>query len=166
MSRIALLLVTTSIGFTACGGSAETAEPVDTFGHRWDNRDDEGRETLLLAPVDSTMEFFTYPAVVMEVEHRAGGVGPGGRRPVELLLKGALPDACTTLHNVAQRQYGNTIEVTFDMRRPKGAVCARVVRPYRFYYVLENPLAPGPYTLKLNDAVHPFEVFPERTAEG
>ena len=51
------------------------------------------------------------------------------------------------------------------MRRPKGAVCTQVVRPYRFYYTLAEPLPPGDYTLKLNGGVNPFTVFPLRDGE-
>ena len=142
-----------------CAGSGGAAEPGTEFGQR--EEAEEGRETLLITPPDSAQEFFYYPAYTSEVVVRAGDVG-GGRRPVELLIKGALPDACTELHDIAQERKGNLIEVTFETRRPKGGVCAQVVRPYRFYYTLAEPLAPGDYTLKLNDSVHPFTVQPAR----
>jgi hypothetical protein len=32
------------------------------------------------------------------------------------------------------------------------------MRPYRFYLPLEGTYDAGPYTLKLNDQVHPFVV--------
>lgn len=166
MSPARTLLFTLGFGLCAavlgaCGGSAEATED-NPFGRRID--DGEGRETLLITPPDSTQEFFYYPAIFEEVEVRTGGID-AGRRPVELLVRGALPDGCTALHNIGQERVGNLIDVTFEMRRPKGAVCTQVVRPYRFYYTFPEPLSPGDYTLKLNDVVKPFTVFPSRDGE-
>lgn len=143
------------LALAACAGSNGPAAPGSDFG----SRDDAGdaRETLLITPPDSAQEFFYYPAYASEVVVRPGPV-EADRRPVELLIKGALPDACTELHAISQQTRGHLIEVSFETRRPKGGVCAQVVRPYRFYYTLEAPLAPGDYTLKLNDGVHPFTV--------
>lgn len=160
-SRFALVLFglgVLTLGLAACAGSGGAADPADAFGQRVE---DEERETLLITPPDSAQEFFYYPAYTSEIVVRSGDVAEG-RRPVELLIKGALPDACTELHDIAQERKGHLVEVTFETRRPKGAVCAQVVRPYRFYYTLAEPLAPGDYTLKLNGSVHPFTVQPPR----
>lgn len=151
-----------AVGLGACGGAAEAVEDIP-FGTRADDRD--GRETLLITPPDSAQEFFYYPAYFSEVEVRTGRT-EAGRRPVELLIRGALPDGCTALHDIEQDRVGNLINVTFEMRRPKGAVCTQVVRPYRFYYTFGEPLAPGDYTLKLNDEVKLFTVFPPREGEA
>ena len=51
------------------------------------------------------------------------------------------------------------------MRQPIDEVCAQVVRPFRFYLILEGGFVPGSYTLTLNGAAHPFrirEVTPRR----
>ena len=37
------------------------------------------------------------------------------------------------------------------MRRPNGTVCASVMRPYRFYVLLEGNFDDGNYALKVND---------------
>lgn len=145
------------VGLAGCAGSGGADEPDRQFGQRPDEGTDG--ETLLITPPDAAAEFFYYPAYASEVVIRSGAA-EAGRRPVELLIKGALPDACTELHDVREEQKTHLIEVTFETRRPKGAVCAQVVRPFRFYYVLAEPLTPGDYTLKLNDAVHPFTVRP------
>ena len=145
--------------FAACAGPNGAPEPGADFGNR--DGGDESRETLLITPPSDEEEFFYYPAPTSEVVVRPGPF-EGGRRPVEFLIQGALPDACTELHDIRQEVRGNLIEVSFEIRRPKGAVCAQVVRPYRFYYTLEEPLAPGDYTLKLNESVHPFTVQPPR----
>lgn len=147
-----------ALGLAACAGSGGASDPADEFGRRAEAEND-ARETLLIAPPDSAQEFFVYPAFASEVVVRSGPP-EAGRRPVEVLIKGALPDACTELHDIAQETRGHLITMTFETRRPKGAVCAQVVRPYRFYYTLDEPLAPGDYTLKLNDGVHPFTVQP------
>lgn len=144
-------------------GCRATREPE--LGTQFGQREAGEGETLLIEE-PGTEEFFAYPAPFSEVTFRAGPAEPDGRRPVELLIKGALPDACSALHDVRQVQAVRLIEVTLEMRRPKGAVCAQVVRPYRFYYVLAEPLAPGDYTLRLNGAVHPFTVRPEPVEEG
>jgi len=151
-------------GLAACGGAGGAVDAEDP-ADRLDESTD-GRRTLLITPPEIEGEHFTYPAVVTEVEVRYGPTEADGRRPVELLLRGALPDACTELHDVRQRRMERFITVEFEMRRPKGGICAQVVRPYRFYYALEEPLAPGPYTLRLNGSVHPFEVLPERPGRG
>lgn len=149
------------VGLSACGGSSEAVEEP-SFGQRVE---EEGRETLLITPPDAEEEFFYYPAYFSDVEVRTGPV-EGGRRPVELLIRGALPDGCTELHHIGQERNANLIDVTFEMRKPKGAVCTQVVRPYRFYYTFEQPLPPGDYTLTLNDTVKPFTVQPARTSEA
>lgn len=156
-----LVFAVFAVGLAACGGSSEATEE-NPFGQRID--DGEERETLLITPPVATEEFFYYPALYETIEVRAGAI-EGGRRPVELLIRGALPDGCTALHHIGQERIGNQIAVTFEMRRPKGAVCTQVVRPYRFYYTLEEPLAPGDYTLTMNGAVKPFTVFPAREGE-
>ena len=160
------LALLVGLGVAACSGSREP-DPDEQFGVRVEEEGPEERETMLITPPDSTEEFFYYPAYVAEVTVRPGPAGPQGRRPVELLLKGALPDACTALHRIERTgRVGNIIDVAFEMRRPKGAVCAQVVRPYRFYYELDEPLEPGDYTLRINDAVHPFSVRPMPVGEG
>lgn len=150
-----------AFGLAACAGSGGAADPADEFGQVVEGED---RETMLITPPDSAQEFFYYPAYASEVVVRSGPI-EAGRRPVEVLIKGALPDACTELHDIRQETRGHLIEMNFETRRPKGAVCAQVVRPFRFYYALDEPLAPGDYTLKLNDAVHPFTVQSPREEE-
>ena len=51
------------------------------------------------------------------------------------------------------------------MRLPLETVCAAVVRPFRFYLVLDDAYAEGSYTLSLNGTTTPFQVLPVRTPE-
>jgi hypothetical protein len=165
MTRVRHAALAAGLAFAAalgaCGGASEIAEE-NTFGAR--EEAEEGRETLLITPPSADEEFFYYPAYFSDVEVRSGPI-EAGRRPVELLIRGALPDGCTELHHIGQERTGNLIGVTFEMRKPKGAVCTQVVRPYRFYYTFEQPLPPGDYTLTINDTVEPFTVQPARDGE-
>ncbi|MEM9997290.1 MAG: hypothetical protein AAF809_06275, partial [Bacteroidota bacterium] len=158
MLRSAFLLLAL-VALAACGGSDRVAAPDDTFGHRFADAPDD-RETLALAPRDTTQAFFRYPAVVDTLHVRPAPLGErtADGVSVEVLVKGALPDGCSQLSDVEQARAGNLITVTLTMKRPKGAFCTQVVRPFRFYLPLDGRYAPGAYTLKLNDLTRPFEI--------
>ncbi len=144
-----------------CGGSTgSSSEPGrDRFGYRVGSTD--GRETVLLQPVTDSTRYLVYPAVVDSVAVRpAGRPAPGDAVAVEVLIQGALPDACAELTDVTQSRAGQFVTVDLMMRQPRETVCAMVVRPFRFYLVLDGPFEAGPYTLRLNGAVRPFQVLP------
>jgi len=133
----------------------------DEFGHRIDGVTDDGRQTIVISPPDdeTTYRFFaaSYESVsirpaLITSENEAAGV------PVEVLVKGSFPDSCSELHGVQQQRAGNLFLVTLTMRRPEGAVCASVLRPYRFYLGLEGLSTPGSYSMKLNDDTHTFVI--------
>lgn len=152
--------------FAACSGPQTAAEvnPDEQFGHRFDEQTPDGRSTVLIAPPDENVSYNYYPAIVEQVHVRQGLFDPAisadaQEVPVEVLLKGSLPDACTELHSVEQERTGNILRMTLEVRRPQGAVCASVVRPYRFYVELDGDYELGPYTLRVNDQVEPFEVI-------
>ena len=92
-------------------------------------------------------------------------LAPGDSTAVEILVKGALPDACAELSAVTQVRRARYITVTLDMRTPAGRVCAAVARPYRFYLPLDGRFATGSYVLTLNGAVHPFQIRERAAAE-
>ncbi|HYE57527.1 MAG TPA: hypothetical protein VD948_03430, partial [Rhodothermales bacterium] len=114
-------------------------------------------DIISVAPPDSTRRFFYTDAPVMEVVPRAGPA-ENGLVPVELFVRGAFPDACYELHAVEQRRSAQLVDVTLTARRPQGAFCATVVRPYRFYLLLDERLSPGPYVFSVNGKQVPFEV--------
>ena len=154
MRAAALLLLAAAACAAGCRPSAELA-PEERYGYR----PDEARQTLLIRPPDSTLAYYTYTAYFDTLFVRVGPPAPGGAaRPVEVLVKGALPDGCTELAGVEQKRMGHLVDVTLTTRRPRGAVCPQVVRPFRFYLDLEGLYEPGAYTLQVNDVVHPFEV--------
>lgn len=117
----------------------------------------------MIAPAETEVEYFYYPAYFDTVHVRHA---PFEERvpfelqelPVEVLLKGSLPDSCTELHDLEQDRAGNIIDVTLRIRKPRGAVCAAVMRPYRFYFELPGEYRPGHYTLRLNNRIVPFQI--------
>ncbi|MEX1054746.1 MAG: hypothetical protein WED81_01870 [Rhodothermales bacterium] len=146
-----------------CAGTKNVEVPPDEqFGHRFETEGPEGRRTIDITQADSTGRYFYYPAAVDTVHIRpapfSGDSAAVSAVPVEVLVKGALPDACSELHEVTQNRYGHLIEMRVEMRRPQGAVCASVVRPFRFYVRLEGVYEPGSYSVKLNDWVYTFSV--------
>jgi hypothetical protein len=147
----------------SCSGSREVESPPDErFGHRFEDRGPEGRRTLDVTPVGSEARYFSYPAVVDTVHARPASfqsdLVENGRVPVEILVKGSLPDACSELHEARQERAGHIINMRLEMRRPQGAVCATVVRPFRFYLQLDGTFEPGSYTIRLNHDVYTFSV--------
>lgn len=158
-----LLILMLSILLAGCVGSRNTEiRPEDTYGHRAEEEGPGGRRTIEVTSPDSARSYFYYPAVVDSVHVRPAlfdsELAADDQVPVEVLVKGSLPDACTELHDVTQERFGHIIDVRLQTRRPQGAVCATVIRPFRFYLKLEGMYGPGSYTLKLNNRNYPFSV--------
>ena len=152
-------LLLAALAVAACSGGGRTTAD-SRYGDRADAWGPDGRETLLIsAPADSA-GFFVYPAVVDSVAVRPErrSAAPGEAVPVEVLVKGALPDACSALDAVTQSRVGHFVTMGLTMRQPRGAVCAQVVRPFRFYVRLDSLFEAGSYTLTLNGRVTPFQI--------
>lgn len=135
----------------ACAGAGASDAP-----------EDDGRETVLITAPGDSVRYLVYPAILdgVFVRPSQAAAAPGTEVPVEVLLKGTLPDACSELNAATQSRAGNFVEVELTMRTPRGAVCAQVIRPFRFYLLLEGGFEPGHYTLTLNGAAHPFRIRP------
>lgn len=152
-------------------GGCKTIENLrneEKYGQREEGPGDDGRQTIVISPADQTIEyrFFdaSYETVVIrqakvEATGNAVGADPNQYR-VEVLVKGSFPDSCSELHSVEQQRAGNLILATLTMRRPQGAVCASVLRPYRYYLDLDGTFGPGSYSFKLNEATHPLVIKP------
>lgn len=156
-----LLVLVAALVFSACTGSGEsTVAPDDEFGHRYEGVAPDDRETVLATPPDSSESYIMTPAVLDSIVVRPArrAAAPGEAVPVEVLLKGALPDACSALNLPTQTRRANLIDVELTMRRARGAMCAQVVRPFRFYLPLEGTYTPGSYTLTVNGTVLPFRI--------
>ena len=157
---LVLAAVVAAAALAGCSRSREAARPDDQYGHRYEGVAPDGRETVLLTPADTAEAYLVMPAVLDSVAVRPAQreALPGEAVPVEVLIKGALPDACSVLDEAVQTRAMNLIDVTLTMRRPRGTVCAQVVRPFRFYLPLDGTFAPGSYTLKVNGAAYPFRI--------
>ncbi|GAB5535583.1 MAG: hypothetical protein Rubg2KO_18320 [Rubricoccaceae bacterium] len=164
-----LMLLLGVSALSACSGlgGASEPDPDDEFGHRYENWERDGRETLLLDVHGDTTRTLLFDAVVESANIRASepAVLPGEETAVEVLIKGAIPDACSVLNAAEQSRAGRFVTVSLTMRQPIDEVCAQVIRPFAFYLVLEGGFAAGSYTLTLNGTAHPFrirEAVPER----
>ncbi len=143
--------------------SSRLLVPDDQFGHRYTGQAPDGRVTLTLTPPDPTVTYWRYPVPIDTVHVRPAPFRRDQSSamqavPVELLIKGSLPDACSTLDTVAQERAGTLLRVQLWMRRPQRVRCRPVVYPFRFYLMLADSLLPGSYTLKLNGRVFTFEI--------
>ena len=158
MSRALLCVAFVLCG--ACSSSEETTAPDDQYGHRYEGVAPDGRETVLITAPDTSASYITTPAVLDSVAVRPSSrvAPPGDTVAVEVLVKGALPDACSELNAATQTRRANLIDVALTMRRPRSTVCAQVVRPFRFYLPLDGTFGPGAYTLKVNGAAYPFRI--------
>ena len=142
-----------------CQQLQNNQEPDEQFGHRYEERAPDGRETVLITELaDTTQQFDIYPALFDSVNVRVPPDNQSSQSPIEVLVKGAFPDGCLQLHALNQDRAGNIINAELMMRRPKEAICTQVVRPYRFYFELEGAFPPGSYTLKINERAYPFQV--------
>ncbi len=143
------------------------APPEESFGSHIEGATPDGRATIEISPSDSLVAYTYYPAVIDSVIVQPAQFSLGQTAvPVEALLKGAFPDACMQLHSVEQHRYEHLLDISLKMRRPKGALCAAVMRPYRFYLRLEGLFEPGSYTLKINGEAHSFVVRPPSEKEN
>ncbi len=144
----------------ACSASRTAPPPEERFGAQPDSLSD-GSERIDISEADSARAYFYAPAILETIVVRPAPAGGDSSRavPVEVLIKGALPDACAELHRVTQQRTVRLVDIQLTMRRPQGAVCATVVRPYRFYVLLDGVYEPGPYTLTVNGVVKPFEIL-------
>ena len=153
---LALTFAVAGCGLVGGGSRREGAR----FGDRPGRTSDGGRETVLIAAPADSAGFLVFPAVVDSVAVRPefAVLAPGDSTAVEVLVKGALPDACAELSRVEQTRRLQSVTVALDMRLPRERVCAAVVRPYRFYLPLEGHYAAGSYVLTLNGTAHPFQI--------
>ncbi len=147
----------------ACAGIRTTEKPLDEqFGHRFEGRAADGRETVVISTPEDEVEYVYFPAThdTVHVRQSVPDSPMAEYTQVEVLIKGAFPDACTELHSVDQQRAEHILTVALEMRRPRGVLCASVVRPYRYYLLLSGEYEPGHYSLKINNASHPFVVAP------
>ena len=79
--------------------------------------------------------------------------------PVQItaLVRGNLPDGCTTIDQIAQERQGNTFKVTITTRRPAGKMCTEALAPFEETIALAvNGLPAGTYTVEVNGTTRSF----------
>lgn len=165
----ALAAFAAALALPACGLLKPT--PEQQFGVYPPSETPEDSDILVVTPPESGQAYFyanapinddlINPTVPITVRF-SPDPAHGDSTRVELLIRGALPDACYELHDVAQRRSFSVIDVTLRVRRPQGAICATVVRPFRYYLLLDGHFGPGPYSLYVNGTERPFAVRADR----
>jgi hypothetical protein len=155
-----ILPVLTTILLAACISQKETTRPDDRYGHRFGSDTAEGRLTVLLEPPAEDMAEFVVTEASFDTVHirPASPEKPDDPVLVEVLVKGAFPDGCTSLHALKQTKDGSRITAQLDMRRRTSDVCTQAVRPYRFYFNLDELYTAGEYALMLNQREFFFRV--------
>jgi len=94
-------------------------------------------------------------AMIEQVEVRVGDERP---RQVVVDVQGALPDACAELVESPEVTFdGTKVTVTLQWQRPRGLMCAQVLRPFTTSVDL-GELEPGTYTLVVHDLETTFTV--------
>jgi hypothetical protein len=158
--RFTAAILVTVLAFAAigCGGTRNAVvSPDESFGHRYDGTAPDGRETFVISPPDTGVDYMYYPAVYDTIHVRRLPISDQ-ESEIEVLVKGSFPDSCSELHSVSQKRVEHVVNLDLQMRKPRGTVCASVMRPYRFYVTLEGRYDDGNYTLKLNERAHNFVI--------
>jgi len=141
-----------------CSRTARTQVGSAASPNAFDGGEDETRETVLIKPADGTEAAFDFgPAPIDTVLIRAD-MKDSRDAVIEVLVKGSFPDGCSELHRLEQKPSDNGQQVSLVMRRPSEAICTQVVRPYRFFFMLDRRFAPGRYVLSINSNGYPFSV--------
>jgi hypothetical protein len=76
---------------------------------------------------------------------------------VRVVVYGWLPDACTTMDGFDQKTEGNVITIRILTKRPRGVMCAQVIKRFHDTYPVDiKGLPPGTYTLKISGKTAQF----------
>lgn len=152
-------LACSGLGMVGCASSDSTTQSEGIETELFDDLELDESETVLIATASDDLDsYLVSPAVFDTVVVRVAVANEAGRHVVEALVKGSFPDACTELHalNVTLNAGGGLANLS--MRRPESAICAQVVRPYRFFFALDEAFGPGSYSLVVNGREFAFLV--------
>lgn len=159
LKRLTLAVLLVAAGCSGPRSTGDDTPPDQQFGHRYEDRAPDGRQTVTIGPASEGMRMSYVSAPFDSVTVRAAP--PDAEQSdvqVEVLVKGAFPDGCMQLHSFEQQRTGHLITARLEARRPQGAVCFSVYRPYRFYARLDGLFGAGSYTLKLNGRAIAFQI--------
>lgn len=81
--------------------------------------------------------------------------------PVQMraIVKGNLPDACTTISSASSQRDGNTFKIDIVTARPADAVCAQMLVPFEQTVTLDVvDLKAGSYTVTAGETTETFDL--------
>ena len=86
----------------------------------------------------------TWPSDIQVEERSDGHVA---------LIRGDMPDSCSTFCGSKQTVEGNTINIDVFSSRPEGEVCSQMLTPFRVEVAVDTGgLDPGEYTITVNES--------------
>jgi hypothetical protein len=85
---------------------------------------------------------------------------------VNALMRGSLPNGCTTIQAITSSREGNTFNITILTERPVGAVCSEALIPFEESVSLDvAQLLAGTYTVKAYDQTAVFTLQTDNVAQ-
>lgn len=115
-----------------------------------------GREEVI-SPNNQEIKFETGVAVVDEVAIEVLDTEPVR---VNALVKGSLPDSCTTLSEIKTKVEEKEFKVAITTKRPEGSVCAQVIVPFEEIVPLSvEGLLAGDYIVDVNGVAENFTLL-------
>lgn len=77
---------------------------------------------------------------------------------VNVVVRGALPDGCTSIGEIVQARDGNAVTVTIATNRDPLALCTQAIVPVEETVSLEGDFPTGEYTVTVNGVTETFRV--------
>jgi inhibitor of cysteine peptidase len=164
VSRFTLLLLAISLIGAACAPAAAPAGPSDSElptpsagGASESPLPEPGDDVIVGEALVESIELLMLESFPLQVN---------------VIVRGSLNDACTSLGEVTQVRRGSRIHLNVSTVRPADRVCAQVLAPFEKTFSLDvHGLPAGKYTVDVNGVTETFElavdnILPEdQTAE-
>lgn len=78
---------------------------------------------------------------------------------INAVVQGYLPDFCTNIDQIIQKQEGNMFFIVITMTRPADQVCVATIEPFEEVIALDVlGLKAGRYTVNVNEVIGTFEL--------
>ncbi len=138
-----LMFALLSLALTACAGIIPVSGSAPTGVYS-------------ATPQPLTTQAVIRDAQVQSVEIQVGQADPN---QVNAIVRGNLPDACTTLQNPQVSFMGDTFQIKLTVVSPANIGCAQIVTPYDQTITLDTAnLTPGTYTVIANGVKAVFAI--------
>lgn len=161
LGQIAAGMIAGVTGVNPEGSWWQVVCPDDSVGDCWVSADPAltaaaGAPGAPDAPLGAAPIHETDDATVESIETRTLESLPV---QVEAVLRGYLPDGCTTITDVQQVREGTTFRIRMTTRRAPGRACAQVLTPFEQVVRLDIAGLPaGAYQVAVNDLWTSFEL--------